>query len=149
MIPVLIKTVLCSVFVGLSCAVCRSLAIHSGLAQTAGLGLALAGSLATALLIPIAGGQSANSGIVPPANAMTLLQELQAMLQARSGSSLLPRPFEAPVPTTNSPEPERSSRRVPGPASEPGAQEPGPPGTEPSSGQAELPASIVKSACWN
>ena len=140
MIPVLIKSVLRSVFVGSADHFSlRAAGIGNVFAQKVGLGLVLAGALAIPLLIPLPEPlhlQSANSGIVRPAYSMTLLQELQAMLQARGGSGLLPRPFVAPVPE-NSPQAEKSSRRAPGSAPAPAAQEPRPSGTEPAPRQAE------------
>ena len=64
------------------------------------------------------------SSILHPANSMTLLQELQAMLQARSGTGLLPRNFEGPMPS-NSPEGENNSGRTSTAAAAPDAKENG------------------------
>ena len=128
MISVVIKSVLSAVFVGLIDAVClRPLAIRHGFPQTVVLGLVLGGALAIPLLIPIADHlhfQSANSSIMRPAYSMTLLQELQEMLQARSGSGLQPKPLEAPVQTANPPRAEKPSRPATGsaPDSEPASE---------------------------
>jgi hypothetical protein len=153
MIPVLIKTVLRSVFVGLTDAVClRAFADRDGLAQRAGLGPVLVGALAMPSLIPIverSHSPSANSSIGRNAYPMTLLQELQEILQARSGSGLRPRPFVAPVPTPNSPHPEKSSPPAPGSAPPRGAEKPGSSGTESNSGQPvtnSVPASQTQPA---
>jgi hypothetical protein len=129
MISVVIKSVLSSVFVGLIDAVClRPFAIRHGFPQTVVLGLVLGGALAIPLLTPIAGHlhfQSANSSIVRPAYSMTLLQELQEMLQARSGSGLQPKPLEAPIQTSNPPRAEKPSRPATGSAPDSGlASEP-------------------------
>lgn len=102
-------------------------------------------ALATPLQRPIAERQSRKLSNCAPAYPMTLLQELQAILEARSGSGLLPKTFEAPVPAPNSLQPEKSSCPARGPASEPGAQEPGPSSTEPSSGQAEPGTGSIRS----
>ena len=94
-------------------------------------------ALAIPLQLPHRGASVRKLRQCPPAYSMTLLQELQAILQARSGPGLLPKPFEAPVPTPDSLQPETSSRPAQGAVSEPGTQESGPPSTEPSSGLAE------------
>jgi hypothetical protein len=124
MLPVLIKSVLSSVFVGLIDADClRPFAIRHGFPQTLVLGFALGGAVAIPLLIPIADHlhfQSANSSMVRPAYSMTLLQELQEMLQARSGPGLLPKPLEAPIQATNPPRAEKPSRPATGSAPDPG-----------------------------
>jgi len=73
---------------------------------------------------------SANSCIVRPAYPMTLLQELQAILEARSDSGLRPRPVASPAPTTSSPQAKKSSRPAVGSEPAPEAQEPGPSSTE-------------------
>jgi len=141
MTPVLIKAVLRSVIVGLTAAVClRTFGSRNMFTQEAGLGLVLAGALAMPLLTPITQRlhfQSANSSIVHNANSMTLLQELQAMLQARSGSSLQPTHVAAPNPPTNSPQADKSSRPTAGSAPSQGPKEPGPSGSEHVPGQGE------------
>lgn len=69
------------------------------------------------------------SSILRPETSMTLLQELQAMLQARSGSGILPRNFEGPM-QSNSPQAEDNCgrRSTAGPA--PDAKENGTSGAE-------------------
>ena len=54
------------------------------------------------------------SSILRPAISMTLLQELQAMLQARSGSGLLPGNFDGAMPSPSSQE-KNDSTAAPGP----------------------------------
>ncbi len=118
MIPVLMKAVLRSVFVGLTVGVCLSaFGIRNMFTQEAGLGLVLAGALAMPLLLPITQRlhfQPVNSSIVHTANSMTLLQELQAMLEARSGSGLQPTHVGVPIPTIDSLQAEESSFPTPG-----------------------------------
>ncbi|HMG86233.1 MAG TPA: hypothetical protein VK574_10830 [Terracidiphilus sp.] len=139
MIPVLTKTVLRSVLVGLAAAVClRAFDIRNMFTQEAGLGLVLTGALAMPLLAPITQRlhfQPASSSIVSSANSMTLLQELQAMLQARSGSGLLPTRVTAPIRAPDSPQTEKCS--FPAPGSAPASHDTGPSGSEPAQGQAE------------
>jgi hypothetical protein len=141
MTPVLIKAVLLSVIVGLTAAVClRAFGSRNMFTQEAALGLVLAGALAMPLLTPITQRlhfQSANSSIVHNANSMTLLQELQAMLQVRSGSGLLPTQLAAPNPPTNSLQADESSRPTTGSAPPQAAKGPGPSGSERVPGQGE------------
>jgi hypothetical protein len=141
MTPVLIKAVLLSVIVGLTAAVClRAFGSRDMFTQEAALGLVLAGALAMPLLTPITQRlhfQSANSSIVHNANSMTLLQELQAMLQVRSGSGLLPTQLAAPNPPTNSLQADESSRPTTGSAPSQAPKGPGPSGSERVPGQGE------------
>lgn len=139
MTPVLIKAVLRSVIVGLTAAVClRAFGSRNMFTQEAALGLVLAGALAMPLLTPITQRlhfQSANSSIVHNADSMTLLQELQAMLEARSGSGLLPTHLAAPIPTTHSPQADKSSRPTIGSAPSADSEEPRSSGTDHIPGQ--------------
>ena len=109
MIPVLIERDLRSVFVGLADAACTSVSgICNVPAHKAGL-VVLAGALTMPLLMLATEHlqlQSAKSDVVFPAFSMTLLQELQAILEARSGPGLPP--STAPTPT-NSSQAEKSS----------------------------------------
>jgi hypothetical protein len=137
MIPVPIKEELRSVFVGLRAAACLcKTEIRNGFTQEAAWGLAPAGASATASPITVTERlhfQSANSSMVPPAYPMTLLQELQAMLQARSGSGLQ-KPFEEPTPTTKWTQAEQFSRPVVDVEAALDAQETRPAETEPAPG---------------
>lgn len=140
MIPVLIETVLHCLFVSLTVAVClRAARMRNDFARKTGPSLAPSRSLASPSLLPIAERlhfQSVNSSVVRPAYSMSLLQELQEMLQARSGSGLLPRHFEAPASITASPQSENASRPIssaPGPGENPLARS----RTEPASGPSE------------
>ena len=87
---------------------------------------------------------SANASIVLPAHPMTLLEELQARIQAKSGSSGIPKPIAASIPTANSPQTERFS----GPAFDstltPDTNEPGPSNTQPASAPAESVADSAR-----
>ena len=95
MIPVLIDAAMRSLFVGLIVAVgLRAFRIRNVFAQKAALGLVLVGALAMPLLMPIADRLQllpANAKIVLPAHPMTLLEELRARLQAKSGYGTLPK----------------------------------------------------------
>jgi BlaR1 peptidase M56/Putative adhesin len=108
MIPVLIDAAMRSLFVGLIVAVgLRAFRIRNVFAQKVALGLVLVGALAMPLLMPIADRLQllpAKASIVLPAHPMTLLEELQAKLQAKSGSGALPKPVAPPIPTPNSPQ---------------------------------------------
>ena len=130
MIPVLIDAAMRSLFVGLIVAVgLRAFRIRNVFAQKAALGLVLVGALAMPLLMPIADRLQllpANASIVLPAHPMTLLEELQARLQAKSGSGTLPKPVAPPIPAPNSPQAEKASGPAPDSASAPRAKEPGP-----------------------
>jgi beta-lactamase regulating signal transducer with metallopeptidase domain/DUF4097 and DUF4098 domain-containing protein YvlB len=90
MIPVLIDAALRSLFVGLIVAAgLRAFRIRNVFAQKAAWGLVLVGALAMPLLAPIVQRLQvlpANEGIVLPAHPMTLLEELQARIQAKTGS---------------------------------------------------------------
>ena len=94
----------------------------------------LVGALAMPLLMPIADRLQvlpAKASIVLPAHPMTLLEELQARIQAKSGSGTLPKPVAAPIPAANSPQTEKASGPAPDIASAPRAKEPGPSSSQP------------------
>ena len=95
MIPVLIETILRSAFVGLTIASIAALA-----------------SLLLASVTKRWHSQSANSSDVLPGYTMTLLQELQAMLQARSGSGIARNPAAAPQSSNNRFEASRNARSI-------------------------------------
>lgn len=134
MIPVLMKLLLSSVFVGLIDAVClRPFAIRHGFAQIADLRFGLPGAMAIPLLIPLAARlhfHSINSSIVRAGHSMTLLQELQAMLQDKSVSGPLPEPIE-PIQSTNPPRARRTTSPGLGSTPAPSAQETGPSSSKP------------------
>jgi beta-lactamase regulating signal transducer with metallopeptidase domain len=133
MISVMIDAALRSLFVGLIVAVgLRAFRIRNVFAQKAALGLVLAGALAMPLLMPIMdrfGFLPASASIVLPARPMTLLEELQAKLLAKSGSGNVVKPAEAPVPASDPAQTEESSGSSPDRASAPRAKESGPPST--------------------
>jgi beta-lactamase regulating signal transducer with metallopeptidase domain len=133
MIPVLIDAALRSLFVGLivACGM-RAFRIRNVFAQKAALGLVLVSALAMPLVIPIAQRLQvlpAKASIVLPAHPMTLLEELQTRIQAKSGSAKIARPV-ASNPLTGpiaaaSPQPEKSSAPAADNGSAPPTQEPG------------------------
>jgi len=108
MISVLIDAAFRSLFVGLMVAAgMRVFRIRNVFARKAAMGLVLAGALAMPLLLQVTdrfGLLPRNASIVLPAHSMTLLEELQAKLQARSGSARIPKlvaePLPAPVPAS-------------------------------------------------
>ena len=130
MIPVLIDAAMRSLFVGLIVAVgLRAFRIRNVFAQKAALGLVLIGALAMPLLMPIVDQLQplpANASIVLPAHPMTLLEELRARLQAKSGSGTLPKPVAPPVQAPNSPQTEKASGPSLDSASAQRSKEPGP-----------------------
>ena len=87
---------------------------------------------------------SANASIVLPAHTMTLLEELQTRIQAKSESGGLPRPVAVPNPMADSLQTEWSS----GPALDstltPGTNELGPSNTQPASAPAESVADSAR-----
>ena len=130
MIPVLIDAAMRSLFAGLIVAVgLRAFRIRNVFAQKAALGLVLIGALAMPLLMPIVDQLQplpANASIVLPAHPMTLLEELRARLQAKSGSGALPKPVAPPTPAPDSPQTEKASGPSLDSASAQRAKEPGP-----------------------
>ncbi len=129
MIHVLIDAAMRSLFVGLIVAVgLRAFRVRNVFAQKAALGLVLVGALAMPLLMPIADRLQllpAKASIVLPAHPMTLLEELRARLQAKSGSGTPPRPNANPNPAPDSPQTKAASGTAPDSASAPRAKEPG------------------------
>jgi hypothetical protein len=141
MIFTLIDAALRSLLVGLMVAFAlRAFRIRNVFARKAALGLVLAGALAMPLLMPIMDRLQvlpADAGIVLPAYPMTLLEELQARIQAKSGSGTLPHPLAAPIPATNLPQTGKTSGPAPdnAPAQHakerrPSYSQPAPPRTE-------------------
>jgi len=128
MIHVLIDAAMRSLFVGLIVAVgLRAFRIRNVFAQKASLGLVLVGALTMPLLMPIADRLQllpANASIVLPAYPLTLVEELQTRLQAKSGSSTLPKPDVSPIATPNSPQSEKASGPALNSTSPPRVKEP-------------------------
>jgi len=141
MISVLIDAALRSLFVGLIVVLgLRVFRIRNVFAQKAALGLVLVGALALPMLMPIMdrlGFLPANASIVLPARPMTLLEELQAKLLAKSGSGNVVKPAAAPVPAPNPPQAEESSSPSPNNAPAPRAKDSGPSSAQPAPAQAE------------
>ena len=141
MIPVLIDAAMRSLFVALIVALgLRAFRVRNVFAQKAALGLVLVGALAMPLLMPIADRLQllpANASIVLPAHPMTLLEELQARLQAKSGSGTLPKPVAPPIPASNSPQTKKASGPGPDSMSAPRAKAPGPSSPEAASSKKE------------
>ncbi len=129
MIHVLIDAAMRSLFVGLIVAVgLRAFRIRNVFAQKAALGLVLVGALTMPLLMPIADRLQllpVNTSIVLPAHPMTLLEELQARLQTKSGSGTLPKPVALPIADPNSQQTENASGPALDSASAPRAKEAG------------------------
>ena len=130
MIHVLVDAAMRSLFVGLIVEVgLRAFRIRNVFAQKAALGLVLLGALAMPLLLPIADRLQllpANASIVLPAHPMTLLEELQARLQARSGSGTQHKPVAPPISAPDSPQSEKASGPTLDSTSAPNGKEPGP-----------------------
>ncbi|MGA2536183.1 MAG: M56 family metallopeptidase [Terracidiphilus sp.] len=102
MIPVFIEAALRSILVGLAVAVgLRIFRVRNVFAQKAAWSLVLVSALAMPLLLPFAAQWAllpAGFNVVLPAHPMTLLEELQARIQAKAGSeSKLVPPIE-PIP---------------------------------------------------
>ena len=96
MIPVLIDAAMRSLFVGLIVAVgLRAFRVRNVVVQKAAWGLVLVGALTMPLLMPITERLQllpARASIVVPAQAMTLLEELQARIASRGGSGRMTKP---------------------------------------------------------
>jgi beta-lactamase regulating signal transducer with metallopeptidase domain len=129
MIPVLIDAAMRSLLVGLIVAVgLRAFRIRNVFAQKAALGLVLVGALAMPLLMPVPDRLQllpAKANIVLPAHPMTLLEELQARLQAKSGSGALPKSVIPPTPAPDTSRAEAASGPASDSASAPRANDPG------------------------
>lgn len=155
MIPVLIDAALRSLFVGLV-VVCgmRAFRIRNVLAQKTALGLVLVSALAMPLVIPIAQRLQvlpAKASIVLPAHPMTLLEELQTRIQAKSGSSSIPKPIatnplSGPIAAQPLPQPENSSAAAPDMGSAPPTQAPGQSSTQSASPQTNPVADKAQAA---
>ncbi len=148
MIPILIDAAMRSLFVGLVVAVgLRAFRIRNVFAQKTALGLVLVGALAMPFLMPIADRFQllpATASIMLPAHSMTLLEELQARLQAKSGSGALPKPAASPIPAPDLPQAERASGKPLDSASVPHANEPGPKSPQPASARKEAGAGSAR-----
>jgi beta-lactamase regulating signal transducer with metallopeptidase domain/DUF4097 and DUF4098 domain-containing protein YvlB len=117
MISVLIDAALRSLFVGLIVVVgMRAFRIRNVFTQKAAMSLVLVGALSMPLLMQMTdriGILPTKASIVFPAHSMTLLQELQAKLQARSGFAPIFKPVADPVPATKLPQSEKSAANPP------------------------------------
>lgn len=113
MISILIDAALRSLIVGLIVALgMRVFAIRNVVVRKTAMGLVLLGALAMPLLMPVAirfHVIPVNASAVLPAHPMTLLQELQARLQAKSGSANVPKLVGDPLPAPNPPQFEKPS----------------------------------------
>jgi BlaR1 peptidase M56/Toastrack DUF4097 len=134
MIPVLIDAALRSLFVGLIVAVgLRAFRIRNVIAKKAALGLVLVCALTMPLVMPIAERLQvlpAKASIVLPAHPMTLLEELQSRIQAKSGSAKISKPVASkplagPIAAATIPQTEKSSGIAPDIGSAPPTQQPG------------------------
>jgi beta-lactamase regulating signal transducer with metallopeptidase domain len=107
MIPIFIEAALRSLLVGLAVAVgLRIFRVRNVLAQKVAWGLVLVSALAMPLLLPVTVQWNllpARVNVVLPAHPMTLLEELQARMQAKSGSENNFAPLPAPIPQSDSP----------------------------------------------
>ncbi len=155
MIPVLIDAALRSLFVGLIVAGgMRAFQVRNVFVQKVALGLVLVSALAMPLVIPIAERLQllpAKASIVLPAHPMTLLEELQTRIQAKSGSARIPRPVASaplagPIVTAALPQTERPSGAAADIGSAPLTQEPGQPSTEAAHAQATPAADTARAA---
>jgi hypothetical protein len=134
MITFLFESTLRSEFLGLTAAgLLGAFGIRNRFEEkTASLGLVQQGApgVPAAPIKPRMEFQSKSSSHARVAYSMTLLQELQAMLQARSGSRLPPRLFEEPLSKPDSPQAERSNRPASGSVSSPDIKDKGQIGVE-------------------
>jgi beta-lactamase regulating signal transducer with metallopeptidase domain len=107
MIPIFIEAALRSLLVGLAVAVAlRMFRVRNVQAQKAAWGLVLVSALAMPLLLPVTAQRNllpARVNFVLPAHPMTLLEELQARIQAKSGSESNSAPLSAPIPQNDPP----------------------------------------------
>jgi beta-lactamase regulating signal transducer with metallopeptidase domain len=106
MIPVFIEAALRSLLVGLAVAVgLRIFRVRNVRAQKAAWGLVLVSALAMPLLLPVTAQWNllpATVNVILPAHPMTLLEELQARIQSKSGSETKFTPPIVPIPHKDS-----------------------------------------------
>ncbi len=121
MISVLIDAAFRSFLIGVVVAAgLRVFRIRNVFAKKTALGLVLIGALAMPLLMQVTdrfGLKPRNANIILPAHSMTLLQELQAKLQARSGTATVPKLVAEPLPAPNPAPTEKPSSHSASPAS--------------------------------
>jgi beta-lactamase regulating signal transducer with metallopeptidase domain len=121
MMFVLIDAALRSLFVGLMVAAgLRAFRIRNIFVQKTALGLVLAAAMAMPLLKPMVERLDllpASAAIVLPSHPMTLLEELQARIQAKAGSSARLNPLATPVPGSSLPQTGKALGPAAGPAS--------------------------------
>ena len=116
--PVLIEAALRSLLVGLVVALgLRLFRVRNVLVQKAAWGLVLVTALAMPLLQPVAARLlPASATLALPAHPMTLLEELQARIQAKSASGRPAMPATSPAPQANPPRAKESPSPSPTPA---------------------------------
>ena len=116
MIAILLEAALRSLFVGLIVIVClRAFRIRNVFARKGALGLVLVCAVTMPLLIPVAERfelVAPKATIVLPSRPMTLLEELQARILAKSGSGSVAKPAAVPTPNGDAPQ----ARELPGAA---------------------------------
>jgi hypothetical protein len=107
MIPIVIEAALRSLFFGLAVAVgLRMFRVRNVPAQKAAWGLVLVSAFAMPVLLPVTAQWNllpARVNVALPAHPMTLLEELQARIQAKSGLEGNFAPLPAPIPQNDSP----------------------------------------------
>ncbi len=112
MTPIFIEAALRSLLVGLAVAVgLRIFRVRNVLAQKAAWGLVLVSALAMPVLLPITAQWHllpAGVNVVLPAHPMTLLEELQARIVAKSGSDIKLGPVAVRIPQSVAPESQES-----------------------------------------
>jgi beta-lactamase regulating signal transducer with metallopeptidase domain len=127
MISLLIEAALRSLLFGLVVAIgLRAFRIRNVVAQKAAWTFVLVAAFAMPLLRPITARWHllpTGANILLPPHPMTLLEELQAKIQAHSGSGSKPGPIAAGIPQGRSPWAEKPSVSVSGPAQNPHARE--------------------------
>jgi beta-lactamase regulating signal transducer with metallopeptidase domain len=125
MIFIFIQAALRSLLVGLAVAVgLRMFRVRNVVAQKAAWGLVLVSALAMPLLLPVTAQWNllpARVNVVLPAHSMTLLEELQARIQSKSGAESTFAPPIVPIPhedSTRTQESPRSQQAAAPPADE-------------------------------
>jgi beta-lactamase regulating signal transducer with metallopeptidase domain len=127
MISLLIEAALRSLLFGLVVAIgLRAFRVRNVVAQKAAWTFVLVAAFAMPLLRPVTARWRllpAGANILLPAHPMTLLEELQAKIQAHSGSGSKSGHMDAGIPQEGSPWAEQPSASVSGPAQNPHARE--------------------------
>lgn len=128
MIPLFFESAIRSLLLGLAVfAGLRIFRVRNVLAQKAAWGLVLASAVVMPLLLPVAAKwqwRPAGFNIAVPAHPMTLLEELQARIVAKAGSSAKLTPTAAAIPPSDAPDrqaPEQAGSPKPSKTSPPAA----------------------------